>query len=59
MKGKIHKRLFTIDNIMSRLAFALTLSVLISVLLAHVITSLSSSSDYNVSEPVAFIISTH
>jgi hypothetical protein len=60
MNSKVHNKiLFAIDNIISRLAFALVLSVLISVLLAQVITTVSSSSDYATSKPVAFILPTH
>jgi hypothetical protein len=38
----LYKKLLVADNIVSRLAFALVLSVLISVLLAQVIASLNS-----------------
>jgi len=55
MEGKISKKLLFVDNIISRLAFALVVSVLISVLLAQVITSLGSSSVYTAREPIAFI----
>jgi len=55
MEGITSKRLLFVDNIISRLAFALVVSVLISVLLAQVITSLGSSSVYTAREPIAFI----
>jgi hypothetical protein len=58
MDTKNKKRFLTFDNIISRLAFALILSILISVLLAQVITSLGGQPDYRTNEPLGFIHST-
>jgi len=57
MNSIMHRKQFAMDNIISRLTCALTLSIIISVLLAQVISSLNGPFDHTAREPVAFISS--